>query len=94
MERLNYHHLLYFWMVAREGTVPRAAARLRLAQPALSGQIHRLRAPWGLLGCGPIRALTTFGLGHDRPLGDTEFVDFRRPNGALSLLTQASIFSR
>jgi LysR family transcriptional activator of nhaA len=42
MERLNYHHLLYFWMVAREGTVARAAAKLRLAQPTLSGQIRAL----------------------------------------------------
>ncbi|HEY2955129.1 MAG TPA: transcriptional activator NhaR [Candidatus Eisenbacteria bacterium] len=42
MERLNYHHLLYFWMVAREGTVARAAAKLRLAQPTLSGQVHAL----------------------------------------------------
>ena len=42
MERLNYHHLLYFWTVAREGTVARAAANLRLAQPTLSGQIHAL----------------------------------------------------
>ena len=42
MERLNYHHLLYFWMVAREGTVARAAGQLRLAQPTLSGQIRAL----------------------------------------------------
>ena len=42
MERLNYHHLLYFWMVAREGTVARAASQLRLAQPTLSGQIRAL----------------------------------------------------
>lgn len=42
MERLNYHHLLYFWMVAREGTVGRAAAQLRLAQPTVSSQIHAL----------------------------------------------------
>jgi LysR family transcriptional activator of nhaA len=28
MERLNYHHLLYFWMVAREGTVARAATEM------------------------------------------------------------------
>jgi LysR family transcriptional activator of nhaA len=40
MERLNYQHLLYVWMVAREGTVARAAERLRLAQSTLSGQIH------------------------------------------------------
>jgi len=42
VERLNYHHLLYFWMVAREGTVARASEKLRLAQPTLSGQIRAL----------------------------------------------------
>jgi len=47
MDRLNYHHLLYFWMVAREGTVARAAAQLRLAQPTLSGQIHALEGALG-----------------------------------------------
>ena len=47
MERLNYHHLLYFWMVAREGTVARAAAHLRLAQPTLSGQIRALETALG-----------------------------------------------
>ncbi|HEX5032561.1 MAG TPA: DUF4142 domain-containing protein [Candidatus Eisenbacteria bacterium] len=34
MDRLNYHHLLYFWLVVREGSVSKAAMRLRLAQPA------------------------------------------------------------
>lgn len=47
MERLNYHHLLYFWMVGREGTVARAAAKLRLAQPTLSGQIRALENALG-----------------------------------------------
>jgi len=47
MERLNYHHLLYFWMVAREGTVARAAVQLRLAQPTLSGQVHALEDALG-----------------------------------------------
>ena len=42
VERLNYHHLLYFWMVAREGSVVRAASQLRLAQPTLSAQVHAL----------------------------------------------------
>lgn len=42
MDRLNYQHLLYVWMVAREGTVVRAADRLRLTQSTLSTQIHRL----------------------------------------------------
>ena len=47
MERLNYGHLFYFWMVAREGTVARASAQLRLAQPTLSGQIHALEGALG-----------------------------------------------
>jgi LysR family transcriptional activator of nhaA len=47
MDRLNYHHLLYFWMVAREGTVARAAKKLRLAQPTVSGQIHTLEGALG-----------------------------------------------
>lgn len=42
MTWLNYHHLLYFWMAARHGSVSKAAAELRLAQPTLSGQIRAL----------------------------------------------------
>src|SRR4051794_22112035 len=42
MEWLNYHHLLYFWAVARYGGVSRASAELRLAQPTISGQVRRL----------------------------------------------------
>ncbi len=42
MEWLNYHHLLYFWVVAKEGSVSAAARELRLAPPTISGQVHRL----------------------------------------------------
>ncbi len=42
MEWLNYHHLQYFWMVAREGSIARACEKLRLAQPTISGQIRVL----------------------------------------------------
>jgi LysR family transcriptional activator of nhaA len=42
MEWLNYHHLLYFWVVAKEGSITEASKRLRLAHPTISGQIHRL----------------------------------------------------
>jgi LysR family transcriptional activator of nhaA len=42
VEWLNYHHLLYFWAVARYGTVARASAELRLSQPTISGQVKRL----------------------------------------------------
>lgn len=42
MEWLNYHHLLYFYTVAREGSVTRASEVLLLAQPTLSSQIRKL----------------------------------------------------
>ena len=42
MDWLNYHHLLYFWTVAKEGGISRAAERLHLAQPTLSNQIKKL----------------------------------------------------
>lgn len=47
MEWLNYHHLLYFWTVAREGTIARASETLRLAQPTISGQIRMLEEAFG-----------------------------------------------
>lgn len=47
MEWLNYHHLLYFWMVAREGGLAPAGKVLRLSQSALSGQIKRLEETLG-----------------------------------------------
>ncbi|MFM7137884.1 MAG: transcriptional activator NhaR [Planctomycetota bacterium] len=39
---LNYHHLLYFWTVAREGSIAAACRRLHLTQPTVSGQIKAL----------------------------------------------------
>jgi len=47
MEWLNYHHLLYFWTVAREGSVARACEKLRLAQPTISGQLRLLEESLG-----------------------------------------------
>jgi LysR family transcriptional activator of nhaA len=47
MEWLNYHHLHYFWIVAREGSVARASQRLRLAHPTVSAQIHALESVLG-----------------------------------------------
>lgn len=44
---LNYHHLLYFWTVAREGSVARAAATLNLTQPAISAQVRALERALG-----------------------------------------------
>ncbi|HEY1378197.1 MAG TPA: transcriptional activator NhaR [Gemmataceae bacterium] len=39
---LNYQHLYYFWAVAREGGVARAARKLDLAQSTVSGQVRAL----------------------------------------------------
>ncbi len=47
MEWLNYHHFLYFWVVAKEGSIVRASEKLRLAHPTISGQIHRLEEVLG-----------------------------------------------
>jgi LysR family transcriptional regulator, transcriptional activator of nhaA len=47
MEWLNYHHLLYFWTVARAGSIARACEELRLAQPTISGQIRTLEGHLG-----------------------------------------------
>lgn len=47
MEWLNYHHLLYFWTVAREGTVKAASEVLHVSQPALSTQIRHLETSLG-----------------------------------------------
>lgn len=42
MEWINYHHLLYFWVVAKEGSIAKACDQLYLAQPTISGQIRAL----------------------------------------------------
>ena len=39
---LNYHHLLYFWTVAKEGSIAAACEQLHLAQPTISGQLKKL----------------------------------------------------
>jgi LysR family transcriptional regulator, transcriptional activator of nhaA len=47
MEWLNYHHLLYFWTVVREGGISKAADKLHLSQPTISAQIRQLEASFG-----------------------------------------------
>ncbi len=47
MQWLNYHHLLYFWVVAREGSVTRAAKVLRVQQPTVSEQVKTFEAALG-----------------------------------------------
>jgi len=47
MEWMNYHHLLYFWLAAREGSVTAAAEILQLSAPTVSGQINLLEESLG-----------------------------------------------
>jgi len=44
---LNYKHLHYFWVVAKEGSVTRAAERLGVAVQTISGQVGLLEKALG-----------------------------------------------
>ncbi|ERS91051.1 LysR family transcriptional regulator [Halomonas sp. PBN3] len=45
--KLNYHHLYYFWQVARSGHLTRTAEALHVSQSALSHQIRQLEERLG-----------------------------------------------
>ena len=47
MAEINYHHLRYFWAVAHEGNLTRAANRLHVSQSAVSVQIKKLEQQLG-----------------------------------------------
>ncbi len=47
MARLNYHHLYYFWAVAKDGNLTRTAEQLHVSQSALSTQIKQLEDQLG-----------------------------------------------
>ena len=44
---LNYHHLLYFWAVAKEGSLRRAGEVLHVSQPSISSQLKQLEESLG-----------------------------------------------
>jgi LysR family transcriptional activator of nhaA len=47
MEWLNFHHLRYFWTVARKGGVRKAADELHVSQPSISAQLRLLEESLG-----------------------------------------------
>ena len=47
MPHLNFHHLRYFWVVASEGSMSRAAERLNVSPSSLSVQIKTLEEQLG-----------------------------------------------
>ena len=44
MEFLNYHHLRYFWVAAKEGGLRKASDKLHVSQPTISAQIAALES--------------------------------------------------
>lgn len=48
MSRLNYHHLFYFWQVAKQGNLTKTANSLHISQSALSTQIRQLEDSMGV----------------------------------------------
>lgn len=48
MSGFNYRHLHYFWVVAREGSITRAAAKLGVAVQTISGQLALLDRALGV----------------------------------------------
>lgn len=46
---INYHHLYYFKTIAEEGSVSKAAERLRLGQPTLSAQLKQFEDALGVV---------------------------------------------
>jgi LysR family transcriptional regulator, transcriptional activator of nhaA len=44
---LNYHHLYYFYVIAREGSIAKASRKLKVGQPALSTQLKQLESILG-----------------------------------------------
>ena len=47
MDWLNYHHLFYFWNVAKEGTVSAAAEQLHVARTTVTAQVRELEKAAG-----------------------------------------------
>lgn len=44
---LNFNHLRYFCIIATEGSIKKAAQKLKISQPALSGQLRQLEEFFG-----------------------------------------------
>lgn len=77
MEWLNYHHLYYFWVVAREGSITRGGERLSLSEPTVSAQLSTFEKAVG----GPLFDR----LGHRLVLTDTGKVVFKYAQSIFTL---------
>ncbi len=90
MAWLNYHHLYYFWIIAREGGLARAAAALRLSHSTMSVQLRALEEVLGeplFERRGRALKLTPFGREIQQYANEifrlgTELLDFSRGRAA------------
>ena len=65
MSALNYRHLYYFWVVAKEGGMARAAQRLGIAIQTISAQVRELEKSLGHQLFKPLgRGVTLTEAGH------------------------------
>ena len=48
VNRLNFKHLRYFWMVAKTGSIARASERLHLTPQSISGQLSEFESMLGV----------------------------------------------
>jgi len=93
LRRLNFRHLYYFWVVAKEQNLTRAAEQLHVAQSAISTQIRRLEDELGhalFRRSGRTLELTEVGkmvLGYAEGIFDlgTELLDTVRGGGGQGL---------
>jgi LysR family transcriptional activator of nhaA len=76
---LNYNHLYYFWVVAREGGVARAAEELMVSQPTVSVQLKELERSVGQ------RLFDRGGGGRGLQLTDAGRIAFNYANEIFSL---------
>ena len=54
MPAFNYKHLYYFWVVAKEGGIARAADKLDMAIQTISAQVHELERSLGFALLKPV----------------------------------------
>ncbi|HHL45569.1 MAG TPA: LysR family transcriptional regulator, partial [Gammaproteobacteria bacterium] len=47
MAKLNYKHLRYFWVVAKEGSIAQASQILHLTPQTISGQLSQFEKSLG-----------------------------------------------
>jgi hypothetical protein len=57
LKRVNYNHQYYFWMVARNGGVARAAEELMVSHPTVGNQCMGLETALGHRHCSTTNAL-------------------------------------